>query len=135
MIITRRGITMRNGFIGNRRQLFGAAGQSFLAGLIGRLPVWGAARAETNIYERIGVRPMINCKGTFTIISGSQSLPEVKKAMEEASHFYVNMDELMDGVGRRLAELTKSEWGIVTARGGAARIHAHPAALHPPTPA
>src|SRR6266566_9287118 len=115
---------MRNGFISNRRQLFGAAGQGFLAGLIGRLPVLGAARAENNIYQRIGVQPIINCKGTFTIISGSQSLPEVKKAMEEASHFYVNMDELMDGVGRRLAELTKAEWGIVTAGCAAALTHA-----------
>src|SRR5258708_29300533 len=129
MIITRRGITMRNGFIGNRRQLFGAAGQGFLAGLIGRLPVLGAPRAETNIYERIGVRPMINCKGTYTIISGSQSLLEVKKAMEEASHFYVNMDELMDGVGRRLAELTQAEWGIVTAGCAAALTHAHAACI------
>ena len=120
---------MIDGFISNRRQLFGAAGQGFLAGLIGRLPVLGAARTETNIYQRIGVQPMINCKGTFTIISGSQSLAEVKKAMEEASHYYVNMDELMDGVGRRLAELTKAEWGIVTAGCAAALTHATAACI------
>src|SRR5437763_6986382 len=34
------------------------------------------------------------------------------------------MDELMDGVGRRLAELTKAEWGIVTAGCAAALTHA-----------
>ena len=34
-----------------------------------------------NIYERIGVHPLVNCKGTFTIISGSQSLPEVKRVV------------------------------------------------------
>ena len=32
-----------------------------------------------SIYESIGVRPIINCKGTFTIISGSQSLPECEE--------------------------------------------------------
>jgi uncharacterized pyridoxal phosphate-dependent enzyme len=70
---------------------------------------------DGKIYESIGVRPIVNCRGTFTIISGSQSLPETKKAMDEASRHYVNMDELMEAVGKRLAELTKAEWGIVTA--------------------
>lgn len=76
------------------------------------------------IYESIGVVPVINCRGTFTIISGSQSLPEVKKAMEEASRHYVHMDELMNAVGARLAELTKAEWGIVTAGCAAALTNA-----------
>src|SRR5258706_2865390 len=115
---------MTDGLVSNRRQLFGAAGRSFVAGLIARLPVLGAPRAEPNIYQRIGVQPVINCKGTFTIISGSQSLPEVKTALDEASRHYVHLDELMDGVGKRLAELTKAEWGIVTAGCAAALTHA-----------
>jgi D-glucosaminate-6-phosphate ammonia-lyase len=68
-----------------------------------------------SIYERIGVRPLINCKGTFTIITGSLTLPEVKKAMDEASRHFVNLDELMAAVGQRLAELTGAEGGVVTA--------------------
>src|ERR1041384_4757499 len=115
---------MIDGMVGNRRQLFGAASRGFLAGLMARLPVLGAPRTETNIYQRIGVEPIINCKGTYTIISGSQSLPEVKKAEEEASRYYIHLDELMDAVGRRLAELTKAEWGIVTAGCAAALTHA-----------
>ncbi len=67
-----------------------------------------------NMYRSIGVRPIINARGTFTIITGSQTLPEVKKAMEEASRSYVQMDELMDGVGKRLAEISGAEWGIVS---------------------
>src|SRR5436309_9667526 len=82
-----------------------------------------------SIYESIGVRPIINCKGTFTIISGSQSLPEVKRAMEEASRYYVEIDELMEGVGKRLAELTQAEWGIVTAGCAAAMTHTTSACL------
>ena len=61
------------------------------------------------------MRPLINARGTYTIISGSLSLPEVKQAMEEAGRQYVHMDELMTAVGARLAEITKAEWGIVTA--------------------
>lgn len=92
----------------------------------------GAARAGNsgpNLYEAIGVQPIVNCRGTFTIISGSQSLPEVKKAMEEASHYYVHMDELMNAVGKRLAVLTGAEWGMVTNGCAAALAHATAACI------
>src|SRR3954467_2269917 len=82
-----------------------------------------------NLYRSIGVRPIINSRGTFTIITGSQTLPEVKRAMDEGSRGYVQMDELMDGVGRRLAELTGAEWGIVTAGCCAALSHCTAAAI------
>jgi L-seryl-tRNA(Ser) seleniumtransferase len=82
-----------------------------------------------NLYESIGVTPLINCRGTYTIITGSQTLPEVKRAMEAASHAYVHMDELMEAVGRRLAELTRAEWGIVTAGCAAALTHATSACI------
>jgi len=39
----------------------------------------------------------------------------VRDAMESASHNYVIMEELGEAIGRRLAELTGAEWGIVTA--------------------
>ncbi|MBN9587939.1 MAG: Cys/Met metabolism pyridoxal-phosphate-dependent protein [Alphaproteobacteria bacterium 64-11] len=67
-----------------------------------------------NCFTRIGVRPLINARGTYTIISGSRSLPEVKQAMFEASHYYVDLDEMMNGIGARLAALNGAEWGIVT---------------------
>lgn len=99
----------------SRRELF--AGVPALAGglIPRRADAAPALRLGKEIYESIGVRPLINCKGTFTIISGSQTLPEVKRAMEDASRHYVHLDELMEAVGRRLAELTQAEWGIVTA--------------------
>src|SRR5712692_11106268 len=120
---------MTDRFVSTRRGLFGATGKGFLAGLLGRLPVLAAPKPESNIYQRIGVQPIINCKGTFTIISGSQTLPEVKKAMEEASRHYIHLDELMDAVGARLAELTGAPWGIVTAGCAAALTHATAACI------
>ncbi|MBS10963.1 MAG: hypothetical protein CME19_05085 [Gemmatimonadetes bacterium] len=65
-------------------------------------------------YESIGVRPLINCRGTYTIISGSVSLPEVKAAMDEASKRYVHLDELMEKVGERISEIMQCEFGLVT---------------------
>ena len=112
-----------------RRDIFKGIGSGAVAGLVSRLPLRAAPKAEAGLYERIGVRPVINCRGTFTIISGSQSLPQVKAAMDEASRHYVHLDELMDGVGRRLAELTKAEWGIVTAGCAAALTHATAACI------
>jgi L-seryl-tRNA(Ser) seleniumtransferase len=83
-----------------------------------------AAQTGQRIYQAIGVRPIINCRGTFTIIGGSLELPEVRAAKEAAAMHYVHLDELMDAVGQRLAELTKAEWGIVTSGCAAALAHA-----------
>lgn len=69
---------------------------------------------QDNLFTRIGVRPLINGRGTFTIISGSRSLPQVKQAMYEASFYFVQLDEMMDGIGAQLGKLTGAEWGIAT---------------------
>src|SRR4029453_13714205 len=124
----------------SRRELLESGGLIAGATLAGGASAAARPRVEPelrigkDIYSSIGVKPVINCRGTFTILSGSTSLPEVKRAMEEASRHYVNLDELMEGVGRRLAELTKAEWGIVTAGCSAAQTlatSARVAGTHP----
>jgi len=67
-----------------------------------------------NVYTRLGVKTVINCRGTWTYLSGSLEFPEVRQAQVEASQYFVNMLDLQRGVGRRLAELTGAESGIVT---------------------
>src|ERR1700733_14753042 len=67
-----------------------------------------------NLFTQIGVRPLINGRGTYTIISGSRSLPQVKQAMYDASFYFVHLDEMMDGIGAQLGKLTGAEWGIAT---------------------
>ena len=69
---------------------------------------------RTNVYSRLGVKTIINCRGTWTYLSGSLEFPEVRQAQLEAADHFVNMLELQRGVGRRLAELTGAESGIVT---------------------
>jgi uncharacterized pyridoxal phosphate-dependent enzyme len=78
-------------------------------------PAPGPLKTGPQIYESIGVEPVINCRGTFTIIGASVELPEVRAAMEAACKYNVQMDELADAVGRRLAEITGAEWGMVSA--------------------
>jgi D-glucosaminate-6-phosphate ammonia-lyase len=108
----------------NRRDFFRTGGVLTMAGAIPPSASAALAKAmakptdgrdHSALYENIGVRPIINARGTFTILTGSQSLPQVKDAMIEASRSYVQMDELMAGVSKKLAELTGAPWGIVTA--------------------
>jgi len=77
-------------------------------------PLPGPLKAGPDIYQSIGVEPVINCRGTFTIIGASIELPEVRAAMESAYRKYVQLDELAEAVGRRLAEITGAEWGMVS---------------------
>jgi L-seryl-tRNA(Ser) seleniumtransferase len=114
---------LRNAF--SRRDLFRTSAIAAASGLAPKAAIGAPARLEIGpkLYESIGVRPVINCRGTLTIIGGSQTLPEVKKAMDEASRHYVHIDELMNAVGQRLAEITGAQWGIVTSGCAAALAH------------
>jgi L-seryl-tRNA(Ser) seleniumtransferase len=88
-----------------------------------------AARGGADVYRSIGVRPVVNARGTFTIISGSLMLPEVRAAMDAAARQYVHLDELAEAVGARLATLTGAEWGLVTSGCSAALTHATAACI------
>ena len=80
--LERRTSAMRTG--ASRRELLRQTGILTLAGA---LPAAGQpARNVTastdkagEIYRSIGVSPLINARGTFTIITGSQSLPRSRK--------------------------------------------------------
>jgi L-seryl-tRNA(Ser) seleniumtransferase len=67
-----------------------------------------------NVYTRLGVKTVINCRGTWTYLSGSLEFPEVRAAQVEAAQHFVNVIELQRAVGRRLSELTGAGSGMVT---------------------
>jgi len=73
-----------------------------------------ARNSTDNIYTRLGVKPLINGRGTWTYLSASLELPEVRAAQVEASQHFVNIFDLQRAVGRRLAELTGAESGMIT---------------------
>jgi L-seryl-tRNA(Ser) seleniumtransferase len=83
-----------------------------------------AATPVPDVYRTIGVRPFINARGTYTVLSGSLMLPEVRAALEAAAQQYVHLDELTEAVGARLATMTGAEWGLVTSGCAAALTHA-----------
>ena len=80
--------------------------------------------APPDVYASLGVRPLINGRGTLTIIGGSTELPEVREAKSAANQRHAHIDEVSAAVGKRLAELTGAEWGMVSAGCAAAMSHA-----------
>lgn len=69
---------------------------------------------QENVYTKLGIKTVINCRGTWTYLSGSLQFPEARAAQAEASRYFVNMVELQKAAGRKLAELTGAESGMIT---------------------
>jgi L-seryl-tRNA(Ser) seleniumtransferase len=89
---------------------------------------FGKSRHD-NVYSRLGVKTVINCRGTWTYLSGSLEFPEVQAAQREAAEYFVNMFELQHAASRRLAELTGAEAGMVTSGAAGAMASATAACM------
>ena len=122
--ITRRELVQRGGFLSLLPALLRGGAVSAEPLAAPAAAAGAGLRLGPEIYQSIGVRPFVNARGTFTIITGSTLLPEVRAAMADASKHYVHLDELAEALGQRLAELTKAEWGMVTTGCSAALTHA-----------
>lgn len=73
------------------------------------------------IYEDLGVEPIINVFGPCTALSGALIEPEVADTMAQARQEAVRMDQLQGMAGRIIAEITGAESAYVTA-GAAASL-------------
>ena len=105
---------------------------------IAAAPAFGAIAAQaaaeklapvSDVYGRLGVRPFINGRGTWTYLSGSLELPEVRAAMDAAARQFVDMFELQHAAGKRLAELSGAESGMVTSGAAGAMAAASAACI------
>ena len=67
-----------------------------------------------NIYTRFGIKPIINARGVFTYLTASIELPQVRRAAEEASHFFIDLFELQAQVSKHLAKMSGAEAGMIT---------------------
>lgn len=112
-----------------RRGLLRTGGAMAVAGAAIASAPAGAAPASPDVYLRLGVKPFINTTATLTINGGSRTLPEVVAAIEQASQFHVNLDELMEKASARVAELLGVEWALITSGAAAALSHATAACI------
>ena len=76
-----------------------------------------------NVYEELGVTPVINGQGTMTMLGGSLMRPEVEAVMAMAGRHFVSIPELEVAAGKRIAKMLNLPEGysaIVTSGAAAA---------------
>ena len=82
-----------------------------------------AALYRDNIYTRLlGVRPHLPAHEHVSRLGGGRMDPEVIAAMAEANAFFVDMHELLEAAGARIAERLGTEAALVTAGGFSAMV-------------
>ncbi|HJS74966.1 MAG TPA: hypothetical protein VJ921_11820 [Vicinamibacteria bacterium] len=89
----------------------------------GRVTAPEAPGLENNVYTRLlGVRPHIGAHEHISRLSGSRMPEEVMEALVEANRFFVDVEELSEAAGRKVAELLGAEAALVTAGGFSSMI-------------
>jgi D-glucosaminate-6-phosphate ammonia-lyase len=79
-------------------------------------------RGQISVFERLGVKRVINGQSWVTALGGSIMSPEVVRAMGEATSAFVDMDALNRRAGEVIAKHTGAEAGLVTAGASAALV-------------
>jgi L-seryl-tRNA(Ser) seleniumtransferase len=78
-----------------------------------------------DIYEELGITPLININGTVTVIGGSVMAPQVMELMRRGNEHFVLIDELEVAAGKFIAKLCKlpaGYTGLVTGGAAAAMV-------------
>jgi len=81
-----------------------------------------AAAEATDYYKKLGVTPLINAAGTYTVLSASTMPDEVQAAIALAAKHPVNLNELQDAAGEYLAKRLHCEAALITAGAAAALV-------------
>src|SRR6266704_4294352 len=97
-----------------RRRLLETAAISPAAAAAATTTTGLTASSPSSLYARLGVKPVINGVGVVTVLGGSIMPPEVVRAMEEASRYFIPLPELEKKVGARIAELLQAPAAMVT---------------------
>jgi L-seryl-tRNA(Ser) seleniumtransferase len=72
------------------------------------------AAQHGEIYRTLGVRPLINAAGTYTVLTGSLMPERARQAMHDASGCFVHLEDLHKAVGERIAKLLDVDAALVT---------------------
>jgi L-seryl-tRNA(Ser) seleniumtransferase len=62
-----------------------------------------------DLYEELGIQKVINAVGTYTVIGASKMSEETLRWMCEAARWNVEIEQLQEALGKRIAALTKNE--------------------------
>jgi L-seryl-tRNA(Ser) seleniumtransferase len=67
-----------------------------------------------DLFEKIGIKKYINAHDSNTIYGGSRMNEKVLNAMAEMAKYFVDMDELQEILGGKIAKLTHNEGAYIT---------------------
>jgi L-seryl-tRNA(Ser) seleniumtransferase len=95
----------------NRRRFLQGVSAAPLAGSVS----FAAKAGKRDYFKELGIRPFINAAGTYTTLTASLMMPEVVDAINYASNKFVDLIQLQDATGKRIAELIGCEAAMVTA--------------------
>ena len=108
---------MKNPFgIWDRRTFFSGSGMTLIAASFRPRYLRAAQLAAEHgeVYRQLGLRPLINAAGTYTVLTGSVMPERARRAMEAASRSFVHLEDLQKAVGERIARITGAESAMVT---------------------
>ena len=77
-------------------------------------PELSAAAKQRDLFKELGLRTFINCAGPFTSMTGCLMPEEVLDTIKASGRQYVDLDELQDRVGERIALLLDCEAAVVS---------------------
>lgn len=97
-----------------RRGLLSSGAGLALGGALGTTATPAEKPSTPDPYKALGLAHVINAVGTVTFLGGSLMPREVVAAWVEASKHFVNVAELHDKVGERIAKLIGVEAALVT---------------------
>lgn len=84
----------------------------------GLFPDWAGAfqpaRSQRDFLKELGVRPIVNAAGTYTMFTASLMWPECVRAIEATSGRFVRLTDLSEAVGARIARMLGCEDALVT---------------------
>lgn len=101
----------------HRRRFFEWLAGAPLAGWLG----CGVRRqAARDFWKELGIRPIINAAGSYTMFTGSLMRPEVLEAILATAGDYVRLVDVQEAVGRRIASMLGAEAAMVTSGAAAA---------------
>jgi L-seryl-tRNA(Ser) seleniumtransferase len=98
----------------SRRGLLRTGAGIAIGAAIGAGEAAGGEPDRPGVYEALGVKPVINATGTITALGGSLMPPEVVAAWADAARHWVDLLDLHDKVGARIARLIGVEAACVT---------------------
>ena len=73
-----------------------------------------ASAVAADLFEELGVKPVINARSNQTLLGGAILSPEILDVMERANRYFVNMSELQRKAGQIVADLLECEAAHIT---------------------